>query len=106
MIYLDDVIIFSKTFEEHIARLHQVLTHLKEANLKLSPSKYKLFHPQVEYLGHVVFKDGVATDPKKIAAATAWPTPNNPKEVRSFLGLCSYYSRFVRGFADIARPLH
>ena len=81
LIYLDDVIIFSKTFEEHIARLHQVLTRLKEANLKLSPSKCKLFRPQVEYLGHVVSKDGVATDPKKIAAVTAWPTPKNPKEV-------------------------
>ena len=106
LIYLDDVIIFSKTYEEHIVRLHQVLTRLKEANLKLSPSKCKLFRPQVEYLGHVVSKDGVATDPKKMAAVTAWPTPKNPKEVRSFVGLCSYYHHFVRGFADIARPLH
>ena len=106
LIYLDDVIIFSETFEDHLVRLHQVLTRLKDAKLKLSPSKCKLFRSQVEYLGHIVSKDGVGTDPKKIDAITAWPTPTCPREVRSFVGLCSYYRRFVKGFADIARPLH
>ena len=62
LIHSDDVIIFSKAFKEHIAYLHQLLTQLKEANLKLPPSKCKLFHPQDEYLGHVVSKDGVASD--------------------------------------------
>ena len=106
LIYLDDVIVFSRTFEEHIVRLHQVFSRIKGANLKLSPTKCKLFCHEVEYLGHIVSKDGVATDPKKITAIYSWPVPRSTKEVKSFVGLCSYYRRFVKGFADIARPLH
>ena len=64
------------------------------------------FRQQIEYLGHVVSKDGMGTDPKKIEANASWPTPRNQKEVQSFVGLCSYYRRFVRGFAYIAQPLH
>ena len=66
LINIDDIIVFSRTFEEHLVRLHQVLSRIKEANLKLSPSKCKLFRHSVEYLGHVVSQDGVGTDPKKI----------------------------------------
>ena len=105
LIYIDDVIVFSRTFEEHLVRLHQVLSRIKEANLKLSPSKCKLFRHSVEYLGHVVSQDGVGTDPK-IEAITEWPTPRSTRNVRSFVGFCSYYQQFVCGFAGIARPLH
>ena len=106
LIYIDDVIVFGRTFEEHIVRQHQVLTHKKGANLKLWPGKCKLFRHEVEYLGHVVSQDGAKTDPKKIKAIIEWPTPHNAKEVRSFVGLCSYYRSFVRGFTDITSPLH
>ena len=86
LIYIDDVIVFSRTFEEHLVRLHQVLSRIKEANLKLSPSKCKLFRHSFEYLGHVVSQDGVGTDPKKIEAITEWPTPRSIRDVRSFVG--------------------
>ena len=75
LIYLDDVIVFSRTFKEHIVRLHQVFSRIKGANLKLSPTKCKLFCHEVGYLGHIVSKDGVATDPKKIEAISSWPVP-------------------------------
>ena len=106
LIYLNNVIVFGRTFEEHIVRLHQVLTRLRDANLKLSSSKCKLYLHQVEYLGHSVSANGMATDPKKVEAIGKWPTPKSAKEVRRFDCLCSYYRRFVRGFADIAPPLH
>ena len=101
-----DALQCSRTVDEHVDWLREVFTRLREANLKLSPKKTHLFHQNVECLGFVVSKDGIATDPRKIDAITKWPTPRNVRQVRSFLGLCSYYRKFVKGFADIARPLH
>ena len=106
LIYLDYVIVFGRTFDAHMVPLHQVLSRIKQAKLKLSPTKCKLFRHEVEYLGHVVSSEGVSTDPRKIQAITDWPTPRTAKEVQSFVGLCSYYRRFVKGFANVARPLH
>ena len=105
LIYLDDIIIFSSTFEEHIDRLNAVFERLQEHNLKLKPSKCELFREQVLYLGHVVSMDGIHTDPSKIEAVKNWPIPQNTKDVRKFLGFTGYYRRFVKGYAAIARPL-
>ena len=106
LVYLDDIILFSSTVTEHLERLKCVLSSLRKANLKLKPSKCCLLHREVSFLGHVVSGHGIATDPEKIRAVVEWPVPRSVTEVRAFLGLCSYYRRFVESFALIASPLH
>ena len=104
IIYLDDIIVFSRTPEEHLLRLKAVFNKLKAAGLKLKPSKCDLIKQQINYLGHVVSKEGVSTDPEKIKAVTEWPQPTTVTEVRSFLGFVSYYRRFIPNFSKVAKP--
>ena len=106
LLYLDDVIVFGQTFEEELERLEKVFQKLRVAKLKLKPKKCHLFQKVVHYLGHVVSEEGVATDPEKIETVKNWPTPENVDHVRSFLCLVSYYRRFIKNFASVARPLH
>ena len=105
-IYLDDVIIFSKTPEEHIERLQAVLHKLRSAGLKLKPSKYEFFQDCISYLGHIVSKDGVETDSKKIQVILDWPVPHTVYDVRSFLGFTNYYRKFMFRYLQIAKPLN
>ena len=104
--YLDDVIVMGKTLDEHNANLEKVLARLREAGLKLKPKKCHLAQLQVEYLGHLVSEHGIQTDPHKLEAVQKFPQPTDVKSVRSFVGLASYYRRFIPHFAKIAGPLH
>lgn len=106
LIYLDDIVIFSSNFEEHLEKLEAVFQRLHQNNLKLKGSKCEFFKHEVTYLGHIVSEDGIRTDPSKIEAVKTWPIPKSVKEIRQFLGFTGYYRRFIKGYASIARPLN
>ncbi|KRY26579.1 DNA primase large subunit [Trichinella spiralis] len=106
LVYLDDIIVFRKTEEEHLERLEGVLSRLQSVGLKIKSEKCQLMRQSVHYLGHIVTQHGVGTDPEKTAAVQEWPTPQCVREVRQFLGLASYYRQFVRNFAGVANRLH
>ena len=105
IVYLDDIIIFSDTKEEHLKRLEAVFQKLCAAGLKLKPSKCFFFREEIEYLGHVVSGKGISTNPKKIEAVAKWPTPKTVYDVRSFLGFVGYYRRFIKNFSRITKPI-
>ena len=106
IIYLDDIVIFSKDLASHLERLEAVFLKLEKEGLKLKPSKGELFQRQLAYLGHVISVKGVATDEGKIEAIKNWPTPTTIMEVRSFLGFTGYYHRFIPKFMQVEWPLH
>jgi hypothetical protein len=106
LIYIDDIIVYSQSFSEHLHHLQQVFECLHKAHLTLNPSKCKFAAEKVLYLGHILTKDGVQVDDEKIEAVKSFPIPKSQKEVRSFLGLCNFYRKYVKDFAKIALPLN
>ncbi|KAL0553899.1 hypothetical protein IC582_007803 [Cucumis melo] len=105
IVFIDDILIYSKTEAEHEEHLRMVLKTLRDNKLYAKFSKCEFWLKQVSFLGHVVSKDGVSVDPAKIEAVTGWTRPSTVSEVRSFLGLAGYYRRFVENFSRIATPL-
>ena len=105
MVYVDDIIIFSKNLNEHISHLKQVFTLLHKAGMKIKVQKCRFARQEVEYLGHIVSHQGIKGDPKKLTAVRNSPTPRNLDELRSFLGLANYYRRFIDQFASIVHAL-
>ena len=106
LVYLDDIIVFSRDVDTHLDRLRAVFERMQAAGLKLKLSKCRLFQRMIGFLGHIVSEDGIETDPEKIEAVANWPIPECVRDLRSFIGLCSYYCRFVRGFAKVDASLH
>ncbi|KAG8376088.1 hypothetical protein BUALT_Bualt09G0027100 [Buddleja alternifolia] len=105
LVFFDDVLVYSPDLETHYHHLHTVLTLLTQHSYYAKLSKCTFAQPAIDYLGHVIFAGGVATDPDKIAAVVNWPIPSTLTALRGFLGLTGYYRKFVRGYAAIASPL-
>ena len=103
--YIDDIIVYSATVEEHQSHLQQVFERLREHGLKLHPGKCKFFHDQIEYLGHTIYPGGLGVQQTKVEAIAQIPAPTDVSRVRAFLGLANFYRRYVKGFSAIAKPL-
>ena len=101
IIFIDDILIFPRTFDEHVERLEAA-----QHGLKLKPSKCELLMSSTVYLGHVISQKGIETDPEETSVIKTWQKPKNIKELRQFLGFAGYYRRFVEKFSQIARPLN
>ena len=104
-VYLDNILVASKSFNEHLQQLREVFERLRSAGLRLKPKKCLFLRNEVPYLGHVVTAQGIKPDPAKTEKVTDFPVPQDITGVRQFLGLASYYRRFLPNFASVASPL-
>ncbi|KAL6223465.1 hypothetical protein ACLB2K_006852 [Fragaria x ananassa] len=105
VVFIHDILIYSKTLEDHDRHLRIVLHVLREAKLFAKLGKCEFWKEEVKFLGHVVSKEGILVDPSKVEAVLNWSRPTTPTEIRSFLGLAGYYLRFIEGFSSIASSL-
>ena len=105
VVYIDDIIIYTKTWEEHEQMLEKVFQCIRDAGLKLSPKKCHFFQKKIKCLSHVVSGQGISCDPKKTSAVSFWPTPTNVEDVQKFLGFTGFYRPFIQDYAKVARPL-
>ena len=105
LVYLDDIIVFSTSLQEHMVNLEKVFQRLRESNFKIQMDKSEFLKMETAYLGHIISSDGVKPNPDKISAIERYPIPKTPKEIKQFLGLVGYYRKFIPGFAKITKPL-
>ncbi|GBG87173.1 hypothetical protein CBR_g44908 [Chara braunii] len=105
LVYLDDILVYSRTLEDHLEHLRRVLETLRRAKYKANRDKCEFIRQELEYLGHFVTPEGISPLPNKIQAIQEWPEPKTVTNVRSFLGLAGYYQRFIKGYSTIAAPL-
>ena len=105
LVFFDDILIYSNSLADHIHHLRSVLQVLRQHQLFAKMSKCTFGQTEIEYLGHVISRNGVATDPAKIQIIQQWPSPKNITQLRAFLGLTGYYRRFIKGYGVICRPL-
>lgn len=103
-VYMDDVVIFSKSLHEHIVHIKQIFNKLREFNLKVQLDKSEFLRKEVAFLGHVITPDGIKPNPTKIKAVQKYPLPKTIKDIKSFLGLVGYYRRFILNFAKVVSP--
>jgi len=104
-VYMDDIVIYATSLEEHTRKYNLLIERLQQANLKLQPDKCEFLKTEVTYLGHVISKDGVKFDPKILEAVRQFPRSKTPKNIKQFLALAGYYRRFIPSFSKLVKPL-
>jgi hypothetical protein len=105
IVFFDDILVFSSSYEDHLQHLHQVLTLLAKDQWVIKLKKCSFAQQQIRYLGHMLSAQGVSTDPEKVSVVSSWPVPQTVRELRGFLGLAGFYRKFVKHFAVLAKPL-
>jgi hypothetical protein len=105
LVFMDDILIYSKTLDNHKQHLQEVFQILRDNKFYIKRSKCSFAQQSLEYLGHIISNQGVATDPVKIQAVKQWPTPTDMRQLRGFLGLSGYYKKFIRHYGILSKPL-
>ena len=104
-VFMDDIIVFDRSYDEHLENLHLAMKRIRQAQLKLAPKKYSFFNWKVKFVGHIVPENGVEIDPAKTEKVTTWPKSNTPEDVPRFLEFVGYYRPFIENLSKISQPL-